>query len=614
MFVDYVYSPDNEGPMPGHALIPAATSLPEMVHSALERTANSAAFNQREAGYWRKLSTESFAQEIRRCCLGLVDLGLEPGDTVGVLAPSSPHWLVADLAIMGGGGVSVPLFPNLSTEHLLFESANVDLKYLIVIGEDQWRLAAPHAGRYRAVITKDVLDHPGSVLGWRQLLERGDALSERDPGLYHRLRSAVKPDDIATIIHTSGSTGSPKGVVLTHRNLVTQLRGSGQVFPLDPAQDRALSVLPLAHVFERVSVYTYLTQGVAVWFADDVKNTGILLREVKPTVMTMVPRLIEKLYARIVKQIDAAMLPKRQLGRWAVDLARTQDPLATRRWAMDVADAMVFRKLRGALGGQLRYLIVGGAALAPDLGRFLTNVGIPVYTGYGLTEASPVLTTNCPAANRLGSVGRPFPGVEVRIGAEAEILARGDNIMRGYHRDPAATAAAIDGDGWLHTGDCGRFDDDGYLVITGRIKELLKTSNGKYVCPVPIEQALTASKLVDQAMVVAEGRHFVTALLFPDLEFVRLLKEREGCAAMGDAEFLAGPVVQAEVAALLKVVNAGLDRWEQVKAVRFAPAPTAVGDELTPTMKLRRHVVAVKYRQLIEDLYQESNQSANSAS
>jgi long-chain acyl-CoA synthetase len=597
--------------MPSPSLTISST-IPEVVHQALDRTANSAAFNMREAGYWRKCSSESFAQEVRRLCLGLFDLGLQPGEAVGILAPSSPSWLVADLAIMGAGGISVPLFPDLSTEHLLFESANVAVKFLIVIGEAQWLLAREHIGRYQTVITKDVLHHPDHVVAWHQLLERGDARSERDPGLYARLRSAVKSDDIATVIHTSGSTGSPKGVVLTHRNLVAQIRGAAECFPLDMAKDRALSCLPLAHIFERTSVYTYLSQGTAIWFADDIKNVGILMREVSPTVMTMVPRLIEKLYARILKQVEAAAAPRRQLARWAVDKALHDDPLATRRWTSAVADTMVYRRLRGALGGQLRYLIVGGAALAPDLGRFLSNVGVPVYCGYGLTEASPVVTTCCPRANRLGTVGKPFPGVEVRIGAGGEVLARGENIMRGYHRDPAATGLAIDTEGWLHTGDCGRFDDDGYLVLTGRIKELLKTSNGKYVSPVPIEQALTASRLVDQAMVIAEGRRMVSALLFPDPEYLASIKQHAGLGQLSDREFLASPAVVAEMAILLEAVNRKLDRWEQVKAYRFAPAPAAIGEELTPTMKLRRHAVLEKHGELIEEMYQLAEEQANS--
>jgi long-chain acyl-CoA synthetase len=597
--------------MPSPSLTISST-LPEVAHQALDRTANSAAFNMREAGYWRKCSSEAFALEVRRLCLGLFDLGLQPGEAVGILAPSSPSWLVADLAIMGAGGIAVPLFPNLSTEHLLFESANVAVKFLIVIGEEQWQLAQPHVGRYQTVITKDVLHHPDNVVAWHQLLERGDARSEKDPGLYARLRSAVKSDDIATVIHTSGSTGAPKGVVLTHRNLVAQIRGAAECFPLDMAKDRALSCLPLAHIFERTSVYTYLSQGTAIWFADDVKNVGILMREVSPTVMTMVPRLIEKLYARILKQVEAAAAPRRQLARWAVDKALHDDPLASRRWSTSVADALVYRRLRGALGGQLRYLIVGGAALAGDLARFLSNVGVPVYTGYGLTEASPVLTTCCPRANRLGTVGKPFPGVEVRIGPGGEVLARGENIMRGYHRDPAATGLAIDAEGWLHTGDCGRFDDDGYLVLTGRIKELLKTSNGKYVSPVPIEQALTASRLVDQAMVIAEGRRMVTALLFPDPEYLATFKQRAGLGQLGDREFLASAPVAGEMATLLETVNRSLDRWEQVRAYRFAPGPAAIGEELTPTMKLRRHAVLEKHAELIEEMYQEAEEQANS--
>jgi long-chain acyl-CoA synthetase len=331
-----------------------------------------------------------------------------------------------------------------------------------------------------------------------------------------------------------------------------------------------------------------------------------MLKEIRPTIMSMVPRLIEKLYARIVKKFDDAAWPKRQLGRWALEHALKDDPVAKRPWTMDVADTLVFQRLREALGGRLKALIVGGAALAPDLGRFLTNVGVPVYCGYGMTEASPVISLNRPGDSRLGTVGRPFPGVQVRISATGEILAKGPNLMRGYHRDPVATAKTIDADGWLRTGDLGRFDADGYLVITGRVKELLKNSNGKYVCPVPIEHALCGSPLVDQAMVVAEGRPFAAALLFTEADALRRAKERLKLTHLDDREFLASDAVKAEMRALLEEVNTHLDRWERVHAFRFVLKPLTVGEELTPTMKIKRHVVETMYHDLIEQMYQEA--------
>jgi long-chain acyl-CoA synthetase len=273
---------------------------------------------------------------------------------------------------------------------------------------------------------------------------------------------------------------------------------------------------------------------------------------------------------------------------------------------MDVADTLIFQRLRDAMGGRLKALIVGGAALAPDLGRFLTNVGVPVYCGYGMTEASPVITLNRVSDCRLGTVGRPFPGVSVRISSDGEILAKGPNIMRGYHRDEESTAKTIDAGGWLHTGDLGRLDSDGYLIITGRVKELLKTSSGKYVCPLPIEHALCGSPLIDQAMVIADGHPFVTALLFTESDALNRAKVRLKLTHLDDVAFLAHETVRAEMRALLDDVNTHLDRWERVHAFRFILKPLTVGEELTPTMKIKRHVVTTMYHDVITSMYQEA--------
>jgi long-chain acyl-CoA synthetase len=321
-----------------------------------------------------------------------------------------------------------------------------------------------------------------------------------------------------------------------------------------------------------------------------------------------VPRLIEKLHARIKSQVEVGGTLKRALGRWAMKIASGPDTLA-KNVSRNLADTFVYRKMRDALGGQLNCLIVGGAALSDDLARFLTNIGLPVYTGYGLTEASPVIAVNAPGLCRIGTVGKPFPGVEVRLGEQnKEILARGPNIMQGYYRNQQATDETIDKEGWLHTGDQGEFDADGFLRITGRIKELLKTSNGKYVSPVPIELALAKSPLIDQAMVIAEGRQFVSCLLFPDHDYLHRRKGNDGKAGLTDDAFLQTPEIRAEVEALLGEVNASRDHHEKVCKYRFVLTPPSVErDDLTPTMKIRRHIVCEKYRELIDEMYSENS-------
>ncbi|MEK7412886.1 MAG: AMP-binding protein, partial [Planctomycetota bacterium] len=322
-----------------------------------------------------------------------------------------------------------------------------------------------------------------------------------------------------------------------------------------------------------------------------------LMREVRPTVMTMVPRLVEKIYDRVAQGIDAAWVGRRALGRWALQQATDRDPDAPKPVGMRLSDGLVYQKVRAALGGKMRYLIVGGAALEPRFERFLRNIGVPVYTGYGLTEAGPVVSVNAPTARQTATVGKPFPGVELRFGANAEILVRGPGVMRGYHRDATVTAETIDIDGWLHTGDCGRLNPDGYLIITGRIKELCKTANGKYVSPIPIEQLLSRSQMVDQACVIADGRPYASALFFLTEELAKA-HVRNG---KPDAE------LTSELQRVVEEANAGLDHWQQVRRWAIVPAPAVIGRELTPTLKLRRLAVAQQYREIIDTLYREGN-------
>ena len=572
----------------------------------------------RECGHWRWLATEELQAEIRRLTLALLQLGSGPGSHIALIGEPSPHWLAADVAIQTVGAVSVPLFPTMSGEHFRHAINHTGTRTVIVLGQAGWNLVEANLHVFRTVIVRGVaVTSKGRLHAWHDTLALGDGLSASDPGLFTRLLARVRSDDLATIIHTSGSTGLPKGVELTHANLVSQIRVAAGLFPLQAGRDRALSCLPFAHVFERVVVYTYLVQGAPVLIADDVKQVGALLREVQPAVMTAVPRLIEKIHLRIRTQIADSIAIKRQLGRWALELAVTRAPTMREKrgahpWALRVADRLIYAKLRQALGGRLQYLIVGGAALSDELTRFLIGVDLPVYTGYGLTEASPVIAVNHPGARRLGTVGKAFPGVEIRLGDAArgeiagEILARGPGIMRGYHRE---AVSPVDAAGWLHTGDVGTLDADGYLTITGRVKELFKTANGKYVAPNPIEQALTSAEgncagLVDQALVVAEGQPCVAALLFPDPDSVRRRKVAAGCAQLPDADFLARPEIVAELAGHICAINGHLSQWERIRCWRLVAEPPSIANEgLTPTMKLRRHALTRRYERLISDMY-----------
>ena len=546
---------------------------------------------------------------VRRLAMGLKALGLKSGHCVGIMAKPSPYWMAFDIAVMSVGGVTVPLFPNASERTISHIAADADLRWCFIDGTAAWEAAGALRKACKHLIVRGVSE--SGALDYRELMDRGDIYAAKHPTAYFDLREAVRPDDLATIIYTSGSTGEPKGVELTHRNLVSQVEAARKCFPLTSGKDVAVSALPLAHVFERMVCLTYLASGTPTYFAGDPRALVAILPEVRPTITTMVPRLLEKIRKAVIGKAEDAGFAKRTLARWAFRRAQKG---AVGGISRKVADGLVFHKIRDALGGKLRYVIVGGAACPPTVERFFNAVGVPIYIGYGLTEASPVVSTNYPDAQRECTVGTAFPGVEIKIGDDSEVLVRGPGIMRGYHNLPELTATTIDQEGWLHTGDQGEIDADGYLSITGRIKELLKTANGKYVSPIPIEQRLRGSPLVDMAMVVAEGRPFVSALLFPDRESLDALKRKLGCEGMNDNDFLHQAAIDQQIRDLLSSINSELDNWEQVRRYEFVLEPPSIGMELTPTLKLRRNAISERYQDLITSMYSDPSTTASEGS
>ena len=581
-------------------------SLPQMLQELATTTHNNL-LAHREHGQWHYLSLRSFRDQVAHMALALHKLGLKRGDSIAIIAEPSPYWLLIDLAAMSVGAVTVPVFSHIAPDIFEHQLNDADVRCCFVAGAEQWQLAQTQAKRWQLMITHDVPSQKDEHIYQCSVLMRvGQKERERDPDAFKSLIAAIQATDLATIIYTSGSTGMPKGVCLSHKNFCSQIAAAAERFPLHAQQDRALSCLPLAHVFERMVMYFYISSGINIYFADDITRVGDLLREVQPTCITMVPRLLEKVYAKILERAEASNFIKWRIAQWAFSEARENDPAASKdTWTVQLADHLVYSTLRESLGGCLRYVIVGGARLSPDLQRFFMNIGLPIYTGYGMSEASPVLAANFAEHNRFGSVGPAFPGVELKIGAQDEILARGPNVMLGYYGLPQKTAEVIDADGWLHTGDCGKIED-GYVYITGRIKELLKTSNGKYVAPVPIEQRLCESPVVDMAMITAEGRKCVGCLLFPDFEIVSKLKAEQGQEFVSNLDFLRSAFMRERMQKLIDSVNQHLNHWEQVRTYRFVDqVPSIEGEELTPTMKLRRHIIEAKYGDIIESMYEE---------
>ncbi len=567
-------------------------------------------------------SAAELVEQVRDLSLGLTGLGMTRGSRVAILAESRPDWLVSDLAILTAGAVTVPIYPTLSADQVGFILKDAAVTLAIASTEAQCRKildAAPGVPSLRAVVMLDPVGANaagaavplfafGDVVaaGHRQITGGWGVARE-----YQDAATAVEPNDLATIIYTSGTTAEPKGVMLTHGNILANLEGVRAVIPLSP-EDTALSYLPLCHAFERTVSYVYLANGVSMVFAESIDMLARDLQMVRPTVMTGVPRVFEKLHARILAKGQDAGGVKARVFAWAAGVARRAGrarshggrPSGLLAIEHALADRLVFRKVRAGLGGRLRLAVSGSAPLRPDIGEFFLGMGLPIIEGYGLTETAPVLTVMPLDDIRYGTVGRPLSNVELRIANDGEVLARGPNVMAGYYNRPGETEAVLAG-GWFHTGDIGAIDTDGYLAITDRKKEIIVTSGGKKIAPQPIEEALRSHDFVAEVVVIGEQRHFPSALVVPDLA---VLSRRFGQPAPADLAAAESLVTRTDVRELVQAaideLNTRLAQFERIK--RFSLLPTAFsieGGELTPTLKVKRRVIEERYRAVIDALY-----------
>lgn len=563
---------------------------------------NSLAFNYKDKGQWKHISTETFLENVRRLSLGLHKLGVEEKENIALLARSSPFWLLFDFAIMSCRGVSVPIFPFISQAHFEHLIHDAKTRIICVAGDEQWENLKPLAGNFETIIGFNLTKPDKRIIPLQKVMELGDKFSEEHPTFYKEQVKKVKEDDLATIIYTSGSTGNPKGVELTHKNIVAQSLGADHRFPGDPEKDKMLNTLPLAHIFARTIMYHTMRRGVKVYFVDNVKNFADICKEVAPTQTAVVPRILEKIYAKIRDNIEKSSFPKKPLAKWAFNFAH--GPKKTgflNSIKYRLADFLLYRKMRAAVGGAFDLIISGGAPLEKGLNQFFLNAGIPVYQGYGLTETSPVIATNYPGHNRVGTVGPFYPEVDVRIGEDEEVLAKGPSVMRGYHNLPKETKNAFTKDGYFRTGDKGAIDEKGYLVITGRLKEIMKTSGGKQVRPIPIEQAICHHPQIDMALVIADEKPFVSVLVVPDFEGLKK-------SGKGD-DFVKSEGFRKDIESFIEKANTQLDKWEQVKQFRIIDRPLTIeGGELTPTLKIRRKAVLENFEELVDSIYEDMEQ------
>ncbi|MFH0984557.1 MAG: long-chain fatty acid--CoA ligase [Candidatus Omnitrophota bacterium] len=553
---------------------------------------------------------------VRETAMALHLLGIRKGDHVGILSENRPEWTFADLAILSLGGVTVPIYPTASLEDIRYIIDHADLKMIFVSTEEQYRKIEGFRSKFiPAGIILFTPGESGELQDLKTFREMGRDYALEHPDLYDWCVKNVGPDDLATIIYTSGTTGAPKGVMLTHRNFIANYQGAFQRIQIDE-RDSVLSFLPLSHVFEHLAGYYYqAAYGVSIAYAESFATVAEDIKKVKPTLVVAVPRFYEKTYARILEEVQAAPSWKQRLFHWAVRIGTRAAQLRMRGQSVPVrlalynwiAQRSVFDKLRRAMGGRLRFFISGGAPLSRELAQFFYAAGIMILEGYGLTETAPVIAVNALDDFKFGTVGKPIPGIRVKIAEDGEILTQGPCLMKGYYNDPHATHECIK-DGWLHTGDIGHFDDEGFLHITDRKKDIIVTAGGKNVSPQNIEGRILADPFFLQAIVLGDKRPYLCALLVPHKQEMLHFAEQRRISDLPYEKLLEDAGVQAWVGEKLQKCMGGLAGYETVRAFILLPHEfTLVAGEMTPTLKIKRRVVMKEYQKAIDELYRNTD-------
>lgn len=592
-------------------------TLPEMLEASVRRHSKPDALNFKRDGVWNSISSDEMLARMRRIALGLRALGIEKGERVAILSENRPEWTLTDCGALIAGVVDVPIYTTQTPAQVCYILKDSGARVLFVQNLAAYERVKEAIRDCSALEHIIFFDEAGAqeagALPLREFEERGRALGEAQPELASELARRVEPEDLATIIYTSGTTGDPKGVMLSHRNFVTNLIDSGGHLAFN-SRDVVLSVLPLSHVFERLAMYMYLHYGMSVFFAEGLDKIGDNMREVRPTILIAVPRLFEKIYARIKEKAASGGRVKAGLLAWAVetgkafahlDLAHKSVPFAL-KLKHKLASKVIFSKWHEAMGGRMRLFISGGAALPAEIALIFSGAGLPIVQGYGLTETSPVISTAQLDDNRIGTVGRMIKNVSVRLAEDGEIEVAGPNIMRGYYNKPEATRAAFTPDGWFRTGDIGTLDADGFLSITDRKKELFKTSGGKYVAPQPIEARIKGSRFVSQVVLIGDGRKFPAALIVPNFEQLRSYAKLKNIAYKEESELCQNPRIVDLFERQVAGLTTDLPQYEKVKKVALLPNELTIdGGEMTPTLKIKRRVVNEKYKHVIDGLYVE---------
>ncbi len=576
------------------------TRLYDILDHYLEKYPNQdAALASKVKGKWNKISIQDYVEKTNLISYGLMSLGVKKGDRVGLVSGNRPEWNMIDFAIMQIGAVSVPIYPTISREDYQHILNHAEMKVIFIDGKDLRSKLEPILPEIKGLEAIYTFDDEGSqykVLD--SLVEEGK--KNQQPDKLKELKASVKPEELATIIYTSGTTGVQKGVMLSHSNIVSQVQNLKHI----PAEwsNIAFSFLPLCHAYERMLVYLYQYLGMSVYYAENLGTIASNIKEVNPTMMSSVPRVMEKIYDKLYATGKTLPAPQRALYYWAFNLATKYQLRGRSAWynaQLKLADKLIFSKWRAGIGGNFDIVVSGGSAIQPHIASFFSAIGLPVFEGYGLSETSPVIAVSQRGEHgrKFGTVGPPLPGVEVKLGERNEIICRGHNVMMGYYKDPELTAEVIDEEGWFHTGDTGEFTPEGQLRITGRLKNIFKTSFGKYVNPEMIEAKFTESPFFENMMVVGENQQFAAALIVPDFAYLKGWCDSKGIDAKGNEAMLNHPDVKSRLDREVKKYNEFFGDYEQVRRYLFLNAdwqPT--NGFLSPTLKVKRNVVEEVYK------------------
>ncbi len=571
----------------------------------LKKYPNPKMFVTKKDNVWRGISTADFLNQAMEYSKGLMAHGVRPGDMIGLVSSNRVEWNIMDIAIQQIGAIVVPIYPNISTADYKYIFNDAKIKLCFIGGLELFERLLEVKTTVPSLEAIYLFDEDGRFPHWSKILEQSEKVTEAE---VQARMDVIKYEDLATIIYTSGTTGNPKGVMLSHRNILSNVEACQVSIPANELS-RVLTFLPVCHIYERMLHYLYMEQGCSIYFAESMDTIGDNIREVKPEVFTAVPRLIEKVYDRILAKGEELTGIKKSLFFWAVAIAEEYEIEGKSAWykfKLAIARKLIFSKWQEALGGHVKAIASGSAALQPRLARIFLAAQIPILEGYGLTETSPVVSVNClKKGMAIGTVGPLIEKVEVLIAEDGEILVKGPNVMIGYYNLPEATAEAIDSEGWFHTGDIGEFVNGKYLKITDRKKEIFKTSGGKYIVPQAMENKFKESRFIEQVMIIGEGQKFPSALIVPSFAFVKEWAKKKGID-IGDSNksLVENQLVKDRIKKEIDSFNEGFGNWERIKRFELLESEMSIeGGELTPTLKLKRKIILQKYAELVDKIY-----------